>query len=389
MNNIKLFSITACFLVITALFMTTPVYAAECGNQETSIITCANDSNGIWSILLIVINILAAGVGVVAVGGIVYGALRYTTAGDDSQQVNEAITTIRNTVIGIIAFAVMFASLQFLIPGGFMNSLLNPPDAAPKNESFTISGSSDDENDKSSSSDRISHLHSSGRFDRSTSLWKSDINKLSDQYSADIITATEASGRSEAVSRDGWAHTNGESIVAWDTSKWKRINSELIELAPGTPYIRKIVMSIAILEHKDTKTKWLWTSSHIPSSVDAGRGNFTNESMRVNKWKASMRDMSSIVNNQLTKHGIKPQHSVITADWNVNLAQSEWRNSIKAYFPNRNPSNPVGSAGTHGNRTIDTSLVHNDLTVTSWKGLGPIQSSDHKPFVAKYKIDTK
>jgi hypothetical protein len=96
-----------------------------CGGVETSIISCDEDNKGnnvednaIWGLLLLVLNILTAGIGLVAVGGIVYGAILYTTAQDNSAQVTKAKETIFNVVLGLVMFALMYAFLQFLIPGG-------------------------------------------------------------------------------------------------------------------------------------------------------------------------------------------------------------------------------------------------------------------------------
>jgi hypothetical protein len=57
-------------------------------------------------------------VGVLGVAGIVYGAVLYTTAADKAEQTKKAIGIITNVVIGIIAYALMYLVLNFLIPGG-------------------------------------------------------------------------------------------------------------------------------------------------------------------------------------------------------------------------------------------------------------------------------
>ena len=94
---------------------------------NTAIIKCSdvvtdgtgNERNtGLWSVLILVINLLTAGVGTLALGGIVYGAILYTTAGGSQEQVKKATTIFTNVVIGIIAFAAMWALLNFLVPGG-------------------------------------------------------------------------------------------------------------------------------------------------------------------------------------------------------------------------------------------------------------------------------
>lgn len=162
-------------LVLTLLFGSvvfmatpTPTHAASCGGVETSLINCENKGNckdgsnpyegvnprgdldkeneyistyghhygkcldgadptqevtdtGIWGILMIAINILTAGVGILAVGGIVYGSVLYTSAGGNAEQVKKAMTIFTNVVIGIVAYAAMYAFLNFIIPGGIFN----------------------------------------------------------------------------------------------------------------------------------------------------------------------------------------------------------------------------------------------------------------------------
>ena len=100
-----------------------PVSGCE---TPTAIIKCDNvdvtdgdyKNSGLWSILLTVINILTVGVGVVALAGIVYGSILYTSAGGNQEQVKKAMGIFTNVVIGIIAFAGMWALLNFLVPGG-------------------------------------------------------------------------------------------------------------------------------------------------------------------------------------------------------------------------------------------------------------------------------
>jgi hypothetical protein len=101
---------------------------ADCGGAKTSIINCSQGSGGakaedtgVWGILLLVLNIMTAGVGILAVGGIVYGAILYTTSSQNADQTKQAKDVIRNVVIGIIAYATMYLLLNFLIPGGIFS----------------------------------------------------------------------------------------------------------------------------------------------------------------------------------------------------------------------------------------------------------------------------
>lgn len=66
----------------------------------------------------IVLKVLSVGVGIAVVGGIVWGGIKYTTARGNSSQTQDAISTITNSVIGLLLYIFMFAFLNFLIPGG-------------------------------------------------------------------------------------------------------------------------------------------------------------------------------------------------------------------------------------------------------------------------------
>ena len=120
-------------LVLPATFaLTVPAtVSADCGSVKTSVINCSqgdgSDGNvqntGLWGILILVINILTAGVGVLALAGIVYGAVLYTSAGGNAEQVKKAMGIFTNVVIGVVAFAGMWVLLNFLIPGGAFKNL--------------------------------------------------------------------------------------------------------------------------------------------------------------------------------------------------------------------------------------------------------------------------
>lgn len=98
---------------------------ADCGGAKTSVINCDQkagaknaEDTGIWGLLLLILNIMTAGVGILAVGGIVYGAILYTTSSQNADQTKQAKDIIRNVVIGLVTYGAMYLLLNFLIPGG-------------------------------------------------------------------------------------------------------------------------------------------------------------------------------------------------------------------------------------------------------------------------------
>ncbi len=142
----------ALFIGIGCFYLAPAVSAVTCGGVTTSIIGCDQSGDGsgkcpdgaviskddiksgtrcsdgsapdtvsgtgIWGVLLLVINILTAGIGVAAVGGIVYASVLYATARGGVDQTKKAIVIIQNVVIGIVAYVLMFAFLNYIIPGG-------------------------------------------------------------------------------------------------------------------------------------------------------------------------------------------------------------------------------------------------------------------------------
>ena len=74
----------------------------------------------IEDILNMVLVVVTTGVGIAAVGSIVFAGVLYITARDNAAQVSKAKTMIMNTIIGIIAYILMWAFLEWIIPGGIL-----------------------------------------------------------------------------------------------------------------------------------------------------------------------------------------------------------------------------------------------------------------------------
>lgn len=99
----------------------------ECVGVETSIIDCEGQSDGsietsgLWQLLLMAINILTGGIVIASVGGVIYGAVLYSSAGGNSENIKKAKTIFMNIIIGIIMYVAMYSFLNYLIPGGIFN----------------------------------------------------------------------------------------------------------------------------------------------------------------------------------------------------------------------------------------------------------------------------
>lgn len=106
--------------IYAGLSMAQPVLSAECAGVKTNIVECGGTTGGDAFIHIIgqVINILTAGVGILAVGAVIYGAILYGTSGDMPENMKKAKEIWINTVIGLVLFAFIVVITNFLVPGG-------------------------------------------------------------------------------------------------------------------------------------------------------------------------------------------------------------------------------------------------------------------------------
>ncbi len=99
----------------TAYAVDTNVLGA-CGAQ-------ADDPNGggIWCILNIVLTVMTFGVVTLATLGLIISGAQYITSADNPERMAKAKNRIINVVIGLVAYAVMWAALNWLLPGGLFH----------------------------------------------------------------------------------------------------------------------------------------------------------------------------------------------------------------------------------------------------------------------------
>lgn len=100
--------------------LSAPVMAA-CGADEvdTNLFGCVptdEDGSGIKRLLSLIVTVLLYGIGAAAVVGVVWAGILYLTARDNEAQAAKAKTRLVEVAIGLIAWAMLFTLLQWLIP---------------------------------------------------------------------------------------------------------------------------------------------------------------------------------------------------------------------------------------------------------------------------------
>jgi len=108
-------------MAVFPMLATVPVMATNGGvmtvmaDVETSILPPDWD---VEDILMLVLKVVVYGLGVAAVLGIVIAGIMYMTARDNEAQMAAARKRLYEVAVGLVAWALMYGVLNWLIPGG-------------------------------------------------------------------------------------------------------------------------------------------------------------------------------------------------------------------------------------------------------------------------------
>ena len=85
--------------------------------------------SSVFKILSFVISTFTIGIGLLATIGLINGAILIMTSGGQSDRKSKGIKRIIETIIGMLLYATLSISISMLIPGGDLNSFLNPQES--------------------------------------------------------------------------------------------------------------------------------------------------------------------------------------------------------------------------------------------------------------------
>lgn len=114
-------------LICGGAMLATPVFATcsdtqiQDGCVSTSILgeggcVCDNDGDSVINILNLVVNIMTIGIGILGVLGITIVGIQYLTAGGNEEKTRKAKRRMFEIVIGLVAYVLIYAALQWLLP---------------------------------------------------------------------------------------------------------------------------------------------------------------------------------------------------------------------------------------------------------------------------------
>lgn len=107
-----------------------PLPDGTTGKLELDLHTCcpasASQANGASCLFAKyinpLVNLLSAAVMLVVVIAIIYGGIEYSSSAGDPQKAANGKQRIVNALLGLLAYALLYAFLQFLVPGGAFNA---------------------------------------------------------------------------------------------------------------------------------------------------------------------------------------------------------------------------------------------------------------------------
>lgn len=121
-----IYILTFLFLALFTFLPTINVFATDSSTiVETTFFGNLQDDGkgcGVYTVLNTVVDILSIGVGILGVVGITIVGIQYLTAGSNEQQTAKAKRRMAEIVVGLIAYAALYAFMQWLLPGGKLNT---------------------------------------------------------------------------------------------------------------------------------------------------------------------------------------------------------------------------------------------------------------------------
>lgn len=82
--------------------------------------TCGKKDVGIDCLVVELLRFLSIAVGIAVVAGITFGGITYSTSRGNPGQAQKGVTIITNSILGLVLYFLMFAIVNFLIPGGIL-----------------------------------------------------------------------------------------------------------------------------------------------------------------------------------------------------------------------------------------------------------------------------
>lgn len=243
----------------------------------------------------------------------------------------------------------------------------------------------------------FTHVHSSGRFDRSNESLAKDLTSFHKVGS--IVTHTEMSqDRRTAVFKankdDGWEfYRSGEDfgqdecVIEWDSNVWKldgepraiQMTKRRFKRSAGFMAPPIHVLKVNLRSVKNPKIVIVTMTAHLPVDKIPERAAI---------WHDIMRNWASWIRRYKKRR--QGRKLLLIADWNKNFRQLSERAAISRYlWPLGLKASWAGNMPKRGGTFGPLGLIDGDysnMKVVWCRLLPDTKSSDHRPYAARYRV---
>ena len=239
------------------------------------------DGGAIFKIIAYIIQFLTYGVAALGVLGLVIAGIVYMTSNGDPSRMTKALSRIKQVVIGLLSYGLLFAFLEFLIPGGIVGTTLDSETsscpvhtvATPTNDedaSRTAQSTSNSSGQSSSQGDPVAQVAMGDRIARTAALFAEPLQDWqidSPDYSSRQIGAYTNSPR--AAYEDA-ARSNGitKKLCSCDTFLITVLYS--LGIADG---LNKSAGAQTITKHLERSSNWTEIPNEGLSMLDENSSN--------------------------------------------------------------------------------------------------------------------
>ncbi len=177
---------------------------------ETSILP---ENMCIAGLLLLILKILVYGLGAAATVGVVIAGIQYMTARDNESQVAAAKQRLLNIVIGLVAWAVMWTVMNWLIPGGMtLDTSQSFAEVCPEDQTDSNNGGSASGGNASSGGNNTGTNNSTGGNQGNNNNQGGNDTSQSNNHTVNGVTKVEYEGTTYAFPLKGATQTNIKAI---------------------------------------------------------------------------------------------------------------------------------------------------------------------------------
>lgn len=246
----------------------------------------------------------------------------------------------------------------------------------------------------------FTHVHSSGRFDRSVELLARDVKKFHAMKGVTLTTHTEQADdskqRDAAFDTPGWSffqdrrdNAYDECVITWKDDFWRpMLGGSAVELSPMT-WVRSA--EYGGQEAATVKAAYVLLESvvvpRLRVAVIAAHMPLDNTDKRAEAWIDCTRGLHRLIQN-LRRQDMKCRF-IVSADWNKNFRQADERALLQGRVATPNRLTQAWSTGVpkHGGTHGPKGLIDGDLSNLPIKRaylLDDTASSDHRPYAVDY-----